>query len=97
MREKLKLKKDKDFFKALKINKKRVQEIQVDIKTLEGPPMTEVIKKLWENKNYSDNEIIYSIFILGMANARRELFNQGKSILGGLTEILGGILNEEEN
>lgn len=87
MREKLKIKKDKDFVKALNLNEKDIKEVSENIQKLEGIPLSELIKKLWES-DYSNNKVIWSIFELGQAKARQDLANQATKMLGNI----GGLL-----
>ena len=60
------------------------------------PPLeefNEFLKKIWDNKDYSDNKVILAIFELGQARARQEIFKQGMNVLGNLdlSKILGHI------
>lgn len=93
MRDKLKIKKSGDFVKSLGI--KNDSKILEYISKYEGKKtLTEIIKGLWDSKEFKDNEIVYAIFMMGDANAKRNISNMATKVLGNLGGTLGGLLKQ---
>jgi hypothetical protein len=86
MRNKINVSKNIDFVKSLNINQLSLIRIEKDVSNLlsKEKPFTGIIKLVWNDKKYSDNEICYLIFSLGQAQARKEAFDKINSSLGNL-------------
>jgi hypothetical protein len=94
MRNKIKTTKNNDFNKSIGVYGLAVNRLENDTKDLLNKeiPFSDIIKKFWNDKNYNDIEVIWIIFNLGMARARKDLFDQQSDLLGQLKQKFGGAL-----
>ena len=74
MRNKFKIKKSIDFLDSLSIKKERQIEIEKFTENLLRKELnvTNIIKKVWDNQSFSDKEVIWLIFKLGIVHNMRD-------------------------
>jgi len=95
MRQKIKVKKEADFTKSLGLNDLIVLKLDKCTKNYlnKNLDLSDIIEKTWNDKRYTDKELIWVIFNLGMARARKDATDNVLSALGSLdlSKMLGGL------
>jgi len=95
MRSKIKVKKDVDFTKSLGLNELILLKLETKTQSLlsEELDLSKIIESIWNDNAYSDKEIIWIIFNLGMARARKDASDNVMASLKNIdmNKLLGGM------